>query len=170
MHELLVVRHAIAQDRLDSARHGIADAQRPLTTEGRKKMALGVRGLQRLMPQLDTILSSPLLRAAETARLISERYRSPLVETLDSLAPQYATHELVAALNQQRHGVLAIVGHEPGLGKLLAALCCGKEGAAMPIKKGGVALLRFAGPIATGRGELQWLLTPKQLRLLGKGA
>lgn len=168
MHELLVVRHAIALDRIEAMERGIDDAQRPLTAEGTDKMEAAARGLVRLQPGCSHILSSPLLRAQQTATILQQHSPDAEMSLLDELAPPYSSEECIAALNRYRGNQITIVGHEPDLSRLIALLIgCSVDGG-IELKKGGMALLHFDHHIAPGRGILRWLLTPKQLRLLEK--
>ncbi|MDH3366486.1 MAG: histidine phosphatase family protein, partial [Gemmatimonadota bacterium] len=68
--QLLVVRHAIAEDRDIFAAAGREDDERPLTEEGTRRMAAGAVGLVRVVPRLDAVASSPLVRAVQTAEII----------------------------------------------------------------------------------------------------
>ena len=165
-----MVRHAIAQDRLLSMEQGQSDAVRPLTAEGRAKMALAAQGVQCIQEDIDIILTSPLLRATETAEILAQHYPASSMSELETLSPEYSTRELIHSLNKQKEKTIAIVGHEPGLSMLIATLLCGSDDGAIELKKGGVARLRFTGEIAPGEGTLQWLLKPKQLRLLGNNS
>jgi phosphohistidine phosphatase len=168
MRELLVVRHAIALERSEGRERGLEDAQRPLTDEGSEKMEAAARGLVRLQSRCSHILSSPLLRAQQTATILQRHYPDAAMSQLEELAPSYSSEECIEAVNHCRERQIAIVGHEPGLSRLIAALIgCSMDGT-IELKKGGVALLQFDHQIAPGRGILRWLVTPKQLRLLGK--
>ena len=69
---LLFIRHAIAEDRDEWAKSGRPDAERPLTDRGRDRMRRAARGLARLLPRPDLIATSPYLRAAETAAIVSK--------------------------------------------------------------------------------------------------
>lgn len=168
MHQLLVIRHAIARDRIESMAQGMDDANRPLTATGRKKMAQATRGLRQLCPAIDIILTSPLLRAQQTAAILGDYYPASRVTECQQLAPEYDTTTLIHMLNKEQGRRIALIGHEPGLSSLITALLCGSEGCAIELKKGGIAQLQFNDHVAPGEGVLQWLLTPKQLRLLGK--
>ena len=82
---LLVVRHAIAQDREDFAEGD--DAARPLTADGRRKMQRGAEGLKELVPEIDRLISSSLKRAVETAEIIARVYGDIKVHGVPELAP-----------------------------------------------------------------------------------
>src|SRR2546429_8832517 len=71
---LLVVRHAIAEDREAFARSHKDDADRPLTSEGRRKMERAALGLKELLPELDVVAASPYKRAVDTAEIIAGAY------------------------------------------------------------------------------------------------
>src|SRR5207253_1666114 len=84
---LVVVRHAIAEDREGFARSHKDDAARPLTPDGRRKMARAALGLKELVPELELLAASPYKRALETAEIIAHAYGHPRVERVPELAP-----------------------------------------------------------------------------------
>lgn len=161
--ELLIIRHAIAEEH----RPGTVDASRELTEKGRDKMVRAARGLHRLLPGIDRIFTSPLIRAAQTAAILSKRYPTSQTESLPLLAPGSECRELIYFLQRLSERRVALVGHEPGLSHLITRLLCADEGSGLTLKKGGMALLRFPDLVEQGEGVLDWLLTPKQLRLIG---
>jgi phosphohistidine phosphatase len=117
---LLVIRHAVAEDRDAFAVTGQPDAQRPLTDEGRKKMKAAVRGLKDIVPKLDVLATSPLLRAAQTAEIVSQAYGRLETRRVDELSPERRPDELLGWLRSHQLGdTVAIVGHEPHLGFLV---------------------------------------------------
>ena len=72
---LLVIRHAAAMEKEQFARTGRSDDERPLTPAGKKEMARVARGLRRLVPKLDALAPSPLVRARDTAAIVARAYR-----------------------------------------------------------------------------------------------
>src|SRR3989442_4741615 len=84
---LMVVRHAIAEDREVYARTHKDDPGRPLTSEGRRKMERVAMGLKELVPALDLLAASPFKRAVDTAEIIAAAYRDLRVERVAELAP-----------------------------------------------------------------------------------
>ena len=169
MRELILVRHAIAEDREEAARRGVEDTERALTEKGATRMRQAARGLARLLDAPKVIAHSPLRRARETARLLSRAFAgAPLEETLALLpgAPQAQLYQWIGA---QPDGCLCMaVGHEPDLGRwTLGALAGDSPPGEMAFRKGGAARLRFAGDGAPGNGELDWFLPPRVLRALG---
>lgn len=166
--QVLLIRHAIAEDYTIFSLSGQSDDLRPLTTKGKTKMRKGIRGLQRLIPQIHWIISSPLRRAVQTADLVAQSYPDAHREVLSALAPRGSTTTILDYL--QGHSgtthIVALVGHEPHLGELATWLLSEHVESWLPLRKGSVCLLEFSGEVVAGQADLQWLLTPKQLRML----
>ena len=99
---LLAVRHAIAEEPEVFARTGRDDRLRPLTDEGRKRMRRGARGLRSLVPQIDLLATSPLIRAAQTGAILDAVYGDlPAVE-IEQLAPEATPQDFLAWLRTRR--------------------------------------------------------------------
>src|SRR3954466_8963065 len=98
---LLVIRHAIAEDKEAFAASGRSDDQRPLTEAGREKMRRGAAGLRVVSPRIAVLASSPLLRARETAEIVAPVFRVPRVEIVEALRPEREFDELVAWLRRR---------------------------------------------------------------------
>ncbi len=164
---LLVIRHAIAEDRDAFARSGANDDERPLTALGTRRMRRNAKGLRRACPQVDVLAASPLVRAQQTARLVAEAYRVEALETIEALRPDAEPRALMAWLARQpSDATVAVVGHEPHVGRLVSWCLAGVDDSAVVFKKGGAALIEFAMKPAARKGRLHWLLTPAQLRAL----
>ena len=167
---LLVVRHAIAEDRAAFARSHKDDSTRPLTPDGRRKMERAALGLKELVPELDVLAASPYKRAIETAEIIAAAYGGPSVERVPDLAPGAGVDRVVSWLaDRHARGSVAVVGHEPDLGQLVCALLASTNGPFLELRKGAACLLELAGPVKRGAATLDWFLGPKHLRLLGTG-
>ena len=167
--QLLVIRHGIAEDRETFAASGRDDSERPLTSEGRDKMRRAAAGLRHVVPRIDILASSPYARALQTARVVGSTYGLGDVESLGALAPDAALDQLLPWLEPLRDvGVVALVGHEPHLSSLVTWLISGRDDSRLELKKGGAAVVAFDGRPGAGRGVLRWLLTPRQLRDLGR--
>ncbi len=162
---LLVVRHGIAAPResFDGP-----DAARPLTDAGRTRMERGARGIARLVPELECIWTSPLVRARQTAQILAAAYAGkPALGEAAWLRPGADLRELAARLGSEAHREsVAIVGHEPDLSIAVSWLAAGVDGSFAPLGKGGAALLDLPGRIDAARATLLWLLRPGQLRRL----
>jgi phosphohistidine phosphatase len=167
--ELLVVRHAIAEDRGEFGRTGKDDGERPLTEEGRKRFAKGARALRRLVPGIDLLGTSGLVRADETGDLLAGAYGGIRTVRVAELAPDANPDALLPWLRgQRRRKVVAVVGHEPHLSGLVELLLTGRRPGFVELKKGGACLLALDKPAAAGGAELRWLLTAGQLRRLAR--
>jgi phosphohistidine phosphatase len=163
---IYVVRHAIAEQRKANSTEQ-EDSQRPLTDEGRKKMGRIARGLKETGVQIDLILSSPYIRAVDTARILHRRLnldKGKLV-VMDNLSPVGDPRQLVREINERFSAVnnIALVGHEPGLSRLTAVLLSGDPTLPITLKKGGVCELSVE-KLEYGRcATLEWLLAPAHL-------
>jgi phosphohistidine phosphatase len=158
---LFLVRHAIA------AEHGEDwpnDAERPLTRKGIARMQDVARGLGALGVEIQVVLTSPLLRARQTAELLAaELTPGPAVVVVSALEPGVAPTKVVDAIGAHATATgIALVGHEPGLGELAAWLVGAR--APFPLKKGGVCRIDLAGVPPANPGQLIWLATPRMLR------
>jgi len=160
--ELLVVRHAIAFER--DARRWPHDAERPLSAHGVARARKAALGLKHLTPRPARVLVSPLRRGRETAAILTRFAGWPEATQCVQLRPGASPESLLALLTRTRERRVAVLGHQPGLGRLLAACLPGGEAAAFELRKMAVALLSFEGSARAARGRLIWLLSPKMLR------
>ncbi|MCC6988213.1 MAG: histidine phosphatase family protein [Acidobacteria bacterium] len=162
--ELYLVRHAVAAERGPDYPD---DDQRPLTPDGVEKWRAAVAGLRRLGLQVDIVLASPLVRAADTAAILAAGLKpKPRVVTVDALSPGARPADVVAAVTAhagaRKASRLALVGHEPDLGELAAKLL-GARGA-VEFKKGAVCRIDVTRAMPGGPGVLRWFLPPRALR------
>jgi phosphohistidine phosphatase len=160
---LYLVRHGAAEPRGD---RWPDDAVRPLSEEGTARMRRAARGLASLGEPIGIVLTSPLVRAVQTAEILRHALGiGPAVETCPPLAPGGRPREVAAAVRAHGlSGTFALVGHEPDLGQLAGWFVGAK--APVPFKKGAVGRIDIAGWPPAGRGQLVWLLPPKILRRL----
>jgi phosphohistidine phosphatase len=165
---LYLMRHGIAADPAP----GMSDADRALTPDGVRKTRRVAAGLQKLDVTPDLILSSPLRRAEETARLVAEVLTpNQAVELYPPLAGGVAPEEIVKGLRPHR-GLreLLLVGHQPDLGDLASYLMTGAASLApLPFRKAGVAAITVGSLPPRSGGALEWFLTPGQLRAIASG-
>jgi phosphohistidine phosphatase len=160
---LVLIRHAIAEDRAEFARTGHGDDQRPLTDEGRRRMRLAAAGLRAVLPELDLLASSPLVRAWETAEIVSDAYGGLPVDRLDAAASGDGD-ELLRVLRATEPGTtIAVVGHEPTHGDWTGWLLTGRAAGFVRYKKGEACALEFSGDVRPGAAELLWKLRPRHL-------
>ena len=133
-------------------------------------MRLVARGLRRMNVAVHTLFTSPFVRAAETAAiLVAEHDELPAPKELETLAQGTPPLESIRALARQtKRGDVMIVGHEPGLSGIAAALLTGSpDGMKIDLKKGGVIALEL-DRLAPRRATLLWVSTPRALRRLGR--
>jgi phosphohistidine phosphatase len=158
--QLVLIRHARAVERALFKR----DRTRALTEDGRRRMRRAARGLHAILPGLTHIATSPLLRARQTAEIVAAVSAGVDTVLLPALAPGGAPRTVLAWLRTQPHNAqLALVGHEPDLGRLASWLLAGRFSGFVQFKKGAAALIEFADAPAAGKGTLAWLLTAAQL-------
>ena len=152
-------------------RHGLADRsawrgddfERPLTSAGRKRMARAADTMARLGLRPDVIISSPLIRAWQTAVIVAERLQvTDRLHKDDRVAFGFDARmvtEILATHPQAREVML--VGHEPTFSLIIGEITGGSE---VVCKKGGLARidLHREDPPA---GILVWLIPPKALTL-----
>jgi phosphohistidine phosphatase len=160
-------------------RHGIAvadgaeihsDSERPLTPKGAKRLRRAVCGLAKLDIVFSSVLTSPLLRARQTAEIVAQSLGlETKLEEVSELAPGSSVEQLIAGLARFRHQEdVLLVGHEPLLSQLASFLLLGKSkpNLNMRFRKGGLCCIEIDHLPLTNPGLLHWHLTPKQLRLL----
>ena len=161
---LYILRHAIALER-GVEYHG-ADADRPLSEKGRKKMLKIARGMKALELSFDVIVSSPFARARETAELAAhELALAGVLEYSPHLESGGDPAKLIADLAGRvplPENIL-LVGHEPQLSHLVSVLLCGEASMEIALKKGGLCKLEVATLRYARCAALQYLLTPSQL-------
>lgn len=163
--KLLIIRHGIAAEREVFGKSGEPDEKRPLTAEGRRKMQRGAEGLHLLVPQVDLIAASPLLRAQQTAAIVAKEYGMGIGETTAVLTPDAPLGKFVTWIGAHaKKDVVAVVGHEPQLSMLATWLLTGLDDSRIVLKKGGACLLELATRPRRAAAVLLWLQTPGALR------
>ena len=142
------------------------DAQRPLTARGARRTERAAHGLANLENRAVCLLTSPLERALQTARLLEQALSlvGPL-QVVEELAPGVTPARVIARLQRlASSATVVLVGHEPDLGRLGGVLVFGDADHGIPLKKAGCCAIAFDGPARMGEGRLMWLLTPRLLR------
>jgi phosphohistidine phosphatase len=164
--QLLIIRHAIA------APHGTAgsaDDERPLTEEGKSRFRECARGIATLVERPDALLTSPLLRARQTAEIAAAAWGGCQAVACPALAGGSFEEQAAVLDRHPKDSTVAIVGHEPHLSALLARLLRCSDGERLAFKKGGAALVDVPGRLAGG-GTLVFFLPPKALTRIGERA
>jgi len=161
--EIYILRHGIAIER--GAPGYKKDRDRPLTKEGEEKTQQIAEAMLAMGLKFDLILSSPYLRAEQTARIVAAELDEEITFT-DFLTPDGNVLELLREINDEKPQQVLLVGHEPDLSRLISVLVTGDGNAAIELKKGGLCKLTADSPVFGRCATLNWLLTPKQLRAL----
>ena len=151
--QLYFLRHGEA----DWPRWTKPDDERPLTAFGKKEVRDVAKFLARLKVQPDLIVTSPLPRASQTAKIAAEYLRTKLRED-ETLEPGFGMSKLRTVLKRHRSRVLMLVGHEPDFSSVISEL----TGAAIKLSKAGLALLDVDSE--SDEGKLLWLFPPKFAR------
>ena len=159
--KLYILRHGDAGERGDPRFEN--DDERPLTGKGIKRTKLMARALREWEITFDAILSSPLVRARQTAEIVAGglRLKSCLGLT-EHLAPAGDVERLVEQLNGLRPAPesVLLVGHEPYLGNLISLWCAGGPRLWLTLKKGGLCRMEVDQLRAARCARLEWLLPP----------
>ncbi len=162
MMEIYLIRHGIAAERGTYA----DDEQRPLTKKGRDKTTKVAESLLARGLKFDLILTSPLVRADQTAEILQKTGLSPKITTFVPLKPDGEIEEWLEWLQQwqgqQQNSTLALVGHQPDLGNWAEMLIWGTVKRQIVVKKAGIIGIQLPSigtPIA--RSTLFLLTSPK---------
>ena len=161
--KLYILRHAIAEERDESVYPD--DSQRPLTAKGKKKMVIIAENMKAMGIKIDLILTSPYVRAHETARIMVRAFgleKSRMVLN-DNLAPSGFAKDLIAEVNEKYQAEhLMLVGHEPYLSELISMLIAGDPSLSIVVKKGGLCCLSIENLVYDKCAALEWLWVPAQ--------
>jgi phosphohistidine phosphatase len=162
--ELYLIRHGIAAERGDEFPD---DSKRPLTSEGIASLRKEAKALDALGIGFDHIITSPLVRAKQTADVFAQHLVSkPSLSSSDALAPAGSPAGVITeVVKHARKGRIALVGHEPNLGELAGRLIGSKV--PLEFKKGGIRQIDFEVLPPKGTGHLRWFVMPKMLRKIG---
>ena len=166
--ELYFLRHAIAAPH--GAKGFARDADRPLTEEGEEKMRRIAKGMLSLDLTFDLILSSPFVRARQTAEIAARTFSlEKKLKFSDHLAVGGNMKELIDELKRD-YGKLEsimLVGHEPSMSRTISFLISGDPDISITMKKAGLCKLTIEA-LRYGRcATLEWLLTPGQMTQVG---
>ena len=166
MMHLYLIRHGIAVDREDP--NCPPDTERPLTPKGMKKTHAAALGLRALDVQPNTVLTSPWLRAVQTAEIFCEAlgYSTKKILRTDALKGTSAPSELLRELQAMKGKVVLCFGHEPHL-HLVIGHVLHTSAKITELKKAGLAILELER-VSPPQGRLLALYPPGALRLLAK--
>jgi len=160
--KIYLVRHGIAYEPGEAGYED--DTQRPLTDKGRERMGKVAHVLKRLGPKPDVILSSPYLRARQTAEILAKelKYKKDRIEFSERLLPAGQPELLIGEIIEKYNvEELVVVGHEPCLGLFISLLATGNQDLSINLKYGSMCCLSADDFRIERRAVLEWLLTPK---------
>jgi phosphohistidine phosphatase len=164
--DVIFFRHGVAVDRED---WDGPDSDRPLTEDGNERTKLASRGLRKLEPTPTVILSSPFVRAKQTAEIAKEELAlDAKIEFTEDLIPEAGPDRLLARLAKfDQNSVVLCVGHEPHISTAVSAMICRLSTTSLEIKKAGACCVRYSAQPRAGKGTLLWLIPAKILRAVG---
>jgi phosphohistidine phosphatase len=163
MRLIYLLRHGIA---VPPGTPGYEDDQRPLTPRGERRMKQVARGLRRLNPGLDRIITSPLPRARRTAEIVAKVLKcEAILEEADVLRAGRDAASIRDWIGTRSEPRLMIVGHDPWISELVGLLVGAPGSPLCALRKGGIAALRDH---PDGGLILDWLARPRLLRRLDR--
>jgi phosphohistidine phosphatase len=164
--EVYMLRHS---DAVPRGTPGYPNDDRPLTEDGVKKFTEAAKAIAGLAGNFDVIISSPLIRALDSAKIAAEAagYKKNIITSQYMIpgSPMRSLFNFLKEFNSKNKILLA--GHEPHLG-YLASLMIGIEEHVIEFKKGGMCRINISKFPPEKPGVLVWHLTQKQLREIGK--
>ncbi len=163
---LYVVRHA---DALPAGGVVSRDFDRRLSPRGEEDAELMGRALAQLDPNVNIVVTSPLVRAVETGEIIARQLSDhPITHVSTHLAPGFNNNTLFAELLALSAGSsIVAIGHQPDVGTFISSLITGGDDAAVAMSPGSIAKLVLEGTRPSG--YLSWLLTPETVKALHAG-
>lgn len=153
-------------------RHGDAlsqaadDATRPLSPLGEQQAIVAGRTLARLKVVPTTVLSSPLLRARQTAEIVMKELPVAALETTEYLAPTTDPRQLIEELNERSSASVLLVGHLPSLQTAASLVVSGTRDAGLRVATGTLIGVETPPRIEYGSGVLQWLFSYEQMKAM----
>lgn len=164
--KLYLVRHGIAIDRIGGEVKN--DFQRHLTAEGHEETKLVAQALKKMGVRPDLLVSSPLVRARQTAEIFRDVLAQGKLDLTvnDLLAPGGNKGTLLASLKTKNAEEIMFFGHEPDMTYLAQALLLLDSELDMPFKKAGVCRIDVADLPPTRPGRLKWFINPRIAKLI----
>lgn len=170
--DLFILRHGCAGNRLSDP---MKDTKRQLTVSGKKEVVEIAKSLKKLGVNFNVIISSPLTRAFQTAKIIAKEYNlTEQIEQSEELKPNGSKDSLSNKLSKLNiDSVILIVGHEPYLSSMINDIISNNADTDrnyntnhnnIVLKKAGLSRIKITSTVPKLKGELRWLLTPRILK------
>ena len=165
--KLILVRHALAEDREDFFKKNLEDHMRPLTAKGKKKMQKIATEFVDLIGHVDHIITSPYTRAKETASILKEVFSDASIVEAAELVPQSPPQSFLKWLRSfsGQFETLMAVGHEPQLSVFASFLLTGETSSRIDFKKSGMICFEFESTegLMQRQIQLKWMIHPKMV-------
>lgn len=165
--KLILVRHALAEDREEFFKKNMEDHLRPLTPKGKKKMEKIATEFVELIGHVDHIITSPYTRAKETAKILKDVYTDASVIEAAELVPQSPPQSFLKWLRSfsGQFETLMAVGHEPQLSVFASFLLTGETTSRIDFKKSGMICFEFESTedLVQRHIQLKWMIHPKMV-------
>lgn len=152
--QILLLRHGDALDHAD-------DSARALSPIGNDQAKIAGTVLQSLLLIPELILTSPLLRAVQTATVVAEIVGVKNIIQTEYLTPHSDHRQIFQELNDLRRDRVLLVGHEPHLSTMISLLVTGARGSHIEMRKGCLAFCQAVDPVEPAAGVLRWVLPPE---------
>lgn len=163
--EIILVRHAVAMERQEFAKTGQEDSLRPITLKGARRHRRMCKSMQKMARGAEVIVTSPLLRARQTAEITSQIYEDLNILEVPELVPSASPSAFLKWVRVwgRVYKKIIVVGHEPHLGELASYLVSGQVQHNFIVKKSGFLSI-ITGPaseIEKGSGKVLYHVSPK---------
>ncbi len=152
--QLLFLRHGDALE-------GPDDASRALSPVGSEQAKIAAAVLHSLLLIPELILTSPLLRAVQTGRIVADLVGVKDITTTEYLTSGADQRQIFQQLNDFRRERLLLIGHEPHLSTTISLLVTGNRASRIEMRKGSLAFCETETPVGPSAGVLRWLLPPE---------
>lgn len=157
---LYLLRHG------DAYESGYDDVSRPLTPVGEEQAMAAAKTFITFDLSVEIILSSPLLRAIQTAEIIRTALVGAEHKVTEYLAPGANERQLFRQLSDCGRQSVLLVGHEPNLREITSLLVSGSRRSRVEVKKGTMLCLETSVPVASESSVLRWMVTNVQMKML----
>ena len=163
--DLYILRHGKAEP---YGQEYPSDHLRPLMEKGKKRTKRSVKGMKAVDVNVDLIVSSPILRARQTAEIVHKGLGlAEPIEFSDALASGSVTGVMSAVQAYYSYDGVMLVGHEPTLSELISTMSSGMYHVAFDLKPGGLCKLRVDTTRVAQAATIEWFVTPKLLAAMG---
>lgn len=166
--DIFILRHGKAEERSQNI---TSDAKRRLTEVGKRDLECIGKAIKNLEVEFDYVVSSPLVRAKQTAEIALKHVKSKKksITIWNELKPEINVTQTIKKLATMRPtSSVLLVGHEPHLTNLISKIISGTESVDISLKKGGFVHIRGSSQKTQVLGSLRSIMTPKQLKKLCK--